>query len=171
MKDNQQELFPIVDESGAVIGKATRGKCHSGSLLLHPVVHLHVFNAQGDVYLQKRPEWKLIQPGKWDTAVGGHLDYGETPDEALSREVSEELGITDFEPQFIGKYVFESRIERELIYVYRTTYDGEIRPSKEELDGGRFWTMQQIREAMGKNVLTPNFEREFQRFFLDHSAE
>ena len=171
MKDNQQELFPIVDESGAVIGKATRGKCHSGSLLLHPVVHLHVFNAQGDVYLQKRPEWKQIQPGKWDTAVGGHLDYGETPDEALSREVSEELCITDFEPQFIGKYVFESRIERELIYVYRTTYDGEIRPSKEELDGGRFWTMQQIREAMGKNVLTPNFEREFQRFFLDHSAE
>ena len=171
MKDNQQELFPIVDESGAVIGKATRGKCHSGSLLLHPVVHLHVFNAQGDVYLQKRPEWKLIQPGKWDTAVGGHLDYGETPDEALSREVSEELGITDFEPQFIGKYVFESRIERELIYVYRTTYDGEIRPSKEELDGGRFWTMQQIREAVGKNVLTPNFEREFQHFFLDHSAE
>ena len=171
MKDNQQELFPIVDESGAVIGKATRGKCHSGSLLLHPVVHLHVFNAQGDVYLQKRPEWKLIQPGKWDTAVGGHLDYGETPDEALSREVSEELGITDFEPQFIGKYVFESRVERELIYVYRTTYDGEIRPSKEELDGGQFWTMQQIREAVGKNVLTPNFEREFQRFFLDHSAE
>lgn len=171
MKDNQQELFPIVDESGAVIGKATRGECHSGSLLLHPVVHLHVFNAKGDVYLQKRPEWKQIQPGKWDTAVGGHLDYGETPDKALSREVSEELGITDFEPQFIGKYVFESRVERELIYVYRTTYDGEIRPSKEELDGGRFWTMQQIREAMGKNVLTPNFEREFQRFFLDHSAE
>ena len=171
MKDNQQELFPIVDESGAVIGKVTRGECHSGSLLLHPVVHLHVFNAQGDVYLQKRPEWKQIQPGKWDTAVGGHLDYGETPDEALSREVSEELGITDFEPQFIGKYVFESRVERELIYVYRTTYDGEIRPSKEELDGGRFWTMQQIREAVGKNVLTPNFEREFQRFFLDHSAE
>ena len=171
MKDNQQELFPIVDESGAVIGKATRGECHSGSLLLHPVVHLHVFNAQGDVYLQKRPEWKQIQPGKWDTAVGGHLDYGETPGEALSREVSEELDITDFEPQFIGKYVFESRVERELIYVYRTTYDGEIRPSKEELDGGRFWTMQQIHEAMGKNVLTPNFEREFQRFFLDHSTE
>ena len=81
------------------------------------------------------------------------------------------MGITDFEPQFIGKYVFESRIERELIYVYRTTYDGEIRPSKEELDGGRFWAMQQIREVMGKNVLTPNFEREFQDFFLNHSPE
>ncbi len=156
-----------MDEQGTVIGKATRGECHSGTRLLHPVVHLHVFNKQGDVYLQKRPEWKDIQPGKWDTAVGGHLDYGETPEEALRREVREELGMTDFTPSFIGKYVFESQRERELVYVHRTIYDGEIQPSKEELDGGRFWTIQEIREAMGQGVLTPNFEHEFQRFFLE----
>ena len=122
MKDNEQEIFPIVDETGRVVGKATRGECHSGSKLLHPVVHLHVFNAQGDVYLQKRPEWKDIQPGKWDTAVGGHIDYGETPEKALRREVREELGITDFEPEFVGKYVFESQRERELVLsIVRTT--------------------------------------------------
>ena len=177
MKDNAQEIFPIVDEQGRVVGKATRGECHSGSKLLHPVVHLHVFrsaegrlqgkNAQGDVYLQKRPEWKDIQPGKWDTAVGGHIDYGETPEQALQREVREELDITEFTPEFIGKYVFESQRERELVYVHRTTYDGEIRPSTDELDGGRFWTMQEIREAIGQGVLTPNFESEFKHFFLD----
>ena len=167
MKDNQQEMFPIVNEEGTVIGKATRGECHSGSRLLHPVVHLHVFNAQGDVYLQKRPEWKDIQPGKWDTAVGGHLDYGETPEKALFREVREELGISDFKPVSVGKYVFESQGERELVYVHRTTYDGEIQPSKDELDGGRFWTMQEIREEIGQGILTPNFEHEFQRFFLE----
>ena len=167
MKDNMEEMFPVVDEEGTVIGRATRGECHNGSRLLHPVVHLHVFNAQGDVFLQKRPEWKDIQPGKWDTAVGGHLDYGETPEEALPREVSEELGITTFTPTFIGKYVFESQRERELVYVYCTTYNGEIKPSKDELDGGRFWTMQEIRKAMGQQLLTPNFEREFQRFFLE----
>ncbi|MBR1411141.1 MAG: NUDIX domain-containing protein [Prevotella sp.] len=166
MKDNQQEIFPIVDEEGTVIGKATRGECHNGSRLLHAVVHLHVFNSQGDVYLQKRPEWKDIQPGKWDTAVGGHIDYGETPEQALRREVSEELGIRDFEPQFVGKYVFDSKRERELVYVNSTTYDGKICPSKEELDGGRFWTMQEIRKAIGQGVLTPNFESEFQRFFF-----
>ena len=167
MKDNQQEIFPIVDEEGTVVGKATRGECHSGTKLLHPVVHLHVFNEQGDVYLQKRPEWKDIQPGKWDTAVGGHIDYGETPEEALHREVREELGITDFEPQKVGKYVFESQRERELVYVNCTTYSGTIQPSKDELDGGRFWTMQEISDAMGKNILTPNFESEFKRFFLE----
>ena len=166
MKDNEKEIFPLVDEDGRVIGKATRGECHNGSRLLHAVVHLHVFNSQGEVYLQKRPEWKDIQPGKWDTAVGGHIDYGETPEEALTREVREELGITDFVPERMGKYVFDSRRERELVYVNRTVYDGPIRPSAEELDGGRFWSMQEIREAIGKDILTPNFESEFQKFFM-----
>ena len=84
---------------------------------------------------------------------------------ALRREVREELGITDFTAKFVDKYVFDSKRERELVYVNRTIYDGEIHPSTEELDGGRFWTMQEIREAIGKGVLTPNFESEFQRCF------
>ena len=163
--DNQQELFPVVDEEGRVIGSATRGECHNGSHLLHPVVHLHVFNSAGDIYLQKRPEWKDIQPGKWDTAVGGHVDAGETPEEALQREVREELGITDFTSEFIGKYVFEGLRERELVYVHRAVYDGPVRPSAEELDGGRFWTIEEVREAIGKNILTPNFESEFKKYF------
>lgn len=161
-QDNSQEIFPIVDEEGRVIGSATRGECHNGSKLLHPVVHLHVFNSKGELYLQKRPEWKDIQPGKWDTAVGGHIDYGETPEEALKREVREELGMTDFTPEHLGHYVFESKRERELVYVHKTVYDGPIAPSREELAGGRFWTIDEIKNAIGKSILTPNFESEFQ---------
>ena len=164
--DNQQEVFPIVDEEGRVIGSATRGECHRGSFLLHPVVHLHVFNSAGDIYLQKRPEWKDIQPGKWDTAVGGHIDFGESPDDALRREVREELGIMDFTAEFVDKYVFKSKRERELVYVHRCIYDGPIQPSASELDGGRFWSLQEIRDAMGHDILTPNFESEFKRCFL-----
>jgi hypothetical protein len=47
-----------------------------------------------------------------------------------------------------------------------SVYDGEINPSKDELDGGRFWTLEEIRAAIGQQTLTPNFESEFQRFFL-----
>lgn len=165
MKDNNKEMFPQVTPDGEIIGAITRGEAHSGSKLLHPVVHLHVFNSQGQLYLQKRPDWKDIQPGKWDTATGGHIDLGENVEMALRREVSEELGITQFEFETLGHYVFESERERELVYVHRTTYDLPITPNSGELDGGRFFSPQEITDNMGKGLFTPNFESEYQRFF------
>ena len=161
-KDNMEEMFPVVDEDGNIVSAATRGECHSGSKLLHPVVHLHVFNSKGELYLQKRPDWKDIQPGKWDTAVGGHVDLGECVEEALRREVREELDIEDFTPERISTYVFESSREKELVFVHKTTYDGAIHPSA-ETDGGCFWSIEEISANIGKGIFTPNFEGEVGR--------
>ena len=162
--DHSEELFPIVSVDGRVIGSATRGECHSGSMLLHPVVHLHVFNSRGELYLQKRPDWKDIQPGRWDTAVGGHVDFGETVEEALLREAREELGIEGFRPERIAVYAFRSERERELVYVHRTVWDGAIEPSAELADG-RFWSRQEIHDSIGKDIFTPNFEGEAASLF------
>ncbi len=164
MKDNSLEIFPVVDESGAVVGRATRGECHGGAMLLHPVVHLHLFNSRGELFLQRRPEWKDIQPGRWDTAVGGHVDWGESIDEALRREVREELGITEFNPELVRQYIFTSARERELVHTFRACYDGEVHPGA-ETDGGRFWSVAEIREAMGRGIFTPNFESEAEFLF------
>lgn len=155
------EIFPVVNEAGMVIGKATRKECHSGSFLLHPVVHLHVFDKNGRLLLQKRSEKKDIQPGKWDTAVGGHIDYGESVEYALRREAFEELHIIDFVPKKAFTYPFRSNVEYELVNSYYTVYDGELNPDKEELSDCRFWTKEEIKANMGRGVFTPNFEEEF----------
>jgi isopentenyldiphosphate isomerase len=160
-KAPKEEFFPLVNEDGETIGKASRNECHSGTKQLHPVVHLHVFNEAGDLYLQKRSMTKDVQPGKWDTAVGGHVDYGETVEEALFRETCEELGITDFKPVKIKSYIFESDIERELVNSFRTIYTGIITPDNEELSGGRFWKIEEITLNLDKCIFTPNFEHEF----------
>ncbi len=157
----QQEWLPVVDVDGNIIGKATRTECHRNKDLLHPVVHLHVFNSKGEWYLQKRPMHKLVQPGKWDTAVGGHIDFGEELEKALRRESAEELGITDFKPDLVTKYIWESDIERELVFVFITKFDGPVYPNPTELDGGRFWSIAEIKAQLGKAVLTTNFEHEF----------
>ena len=159
--DNERELFPLVDKDGHVIGSRARGEAHNGSKKLHPVVHLHVFNEKGELYLQKRPKWKDIQPGKWDTACGGHVDYGETVEEALQREVAEELGINNYIPRLLHQYVFESSVEKEYVNVFTTIYSSTIHPNDTELDGGRFWEIDEINENIGKNVFTPNFVNEF----------
>ena len=124
---NKEEWFPLIDEQGNTIGKATRRECHNGSKLLHPVVHLHIINNDGELYLQKRSTNKDIQPGKWDTAVGGHIDYGETIEEALAREVREELGITHFIPIHVLTYIFESDREREMVNTFYTVYTGKYK--------------------------------------------
>lgn len=159
--DNKKEKFPLVDSDGTVLGCISRSEAHNGSKKLHPVVHLHVFNGKGHLFLQKRPRWKDIQPMKWDTACGGHVDYGETIEEALRREVREELGILSFIPHHIKNYVFESNIERELVNVFYTIYDGIITPSPDELEDGKFWNPAEIASQIGNGTFTPNFEKEY----------
>lgn len=159
------ELFPLVDPDGRVIGSATRRQCHSGSMLLHPVVHLHVFSPDGALLLQKRADTKDIQPGRWDTSVGGHVDLGESVLQALRREAREELGLTAFEPRPLTPYVFQSSVERELVnpFVAVVPADYPFEFQREEISEIAFWTPTEIDAAIGRGILTPNFEQEYAR--------
>lgn len=130
---------------------------------LHPVVHLHIISRDGRIYLQQRSASKDFLPLKWDTAVGGHVAYGEYVLEALYREASEELGFTDFNPVFITSYVYESERERELVNVFATVGDFILKPDGDEVTDGRYWSPEEIEAATGKSILTPNFESEYHK--------
>lgn len=156
------EWFPVVEPSGLVIGRSTRQYCHSGTKPLHPVIHIHIIDRMSRIYLQKRSMRKDIQPGKWDTAVGGHIAYGEAVLEAVYREASEELGLTDFHPIYVETYEFESSIEREMVNVFAAVGSYDLHPDLDEVDEGRWWHVEEIDSSLGKEIFTPNFESEFQ---------
>lgn len=160
-KYSKEEWLPLVDEQGRVTGQAPRSICHSGSKLLHPVVHLHITNPQNEIFLQKRSMKKDLLPGRWDTAVGGHIGINEKIEEGLKRETFEELGITDFDARPLGRYIWESSREKELVFSFLCTRYDQIRINNDEVDEGRFWSREEIEKNIGKSCFTPNFEHEY----------
>lgn len=155
------ELFEIVDENDRVIGIAPRSECHGNPALVHRVAHVLVFNGRGEILLQKRSLKKDIQPGRWDTSVGGHLDPGETYLQAAYREMREELGIEAVPLTFLYHSKIRNDIESENVSTYLARHDGEVVFAPEEIDAVRFWTPMEIERSLGRGCFTPNFEEEW----------
>ncbi|MFZ5906953.1 MAG: NUDIX hydrolase [Nitrospirota bacterium] len=158
---DQDELLEVVNEQGEVVKVAARSEVHGNPSLIHRVVHVLVFNRKGELLLQKRSMNKDVAPGRWDTSVGGHVGIGEDLMVSSKREMHEELGISGHEPEYLYSYLHRNHYEAEHVSTYRCIYEGEILFDTEEIDGVKFWSFAEIREAIGKKILSDNFENEF----------
>ncbi len=160
------EIFPLVDETGELLGSVKRGEAHGNPALIHPVVHCLVTHPDGRLLLQLRSKDKDVQPGRWDTSVGGHVSFGEGIEEALHREMAEEIGLdtSTVALRFLYRYVNRSDIETELVHTYTCGSAGPFVRQAEEIDELRFWSRDQIESALGRGQLTPNFEHEYGLF-------
>lgn len=162
--DMREERLEIVNEEGKVIGLASREACHRDASLLHRVVHVLVLNRAESFLLQKRASDKEIQPGKWDTSVGGHLHPGEGFEEAARREMAEELGIEGGPLLFLHEYRWRTTIESELVRTYLCRHDGPFSPNGQEISEARFWSLPEVEGHLGDGTFAPNFEEEFARY-------
>lgn len=162
--EGSAEWFEVVDIEGRVLRLARREECHSDPSLLHRVVHVLVFDPAGRLYLQLRSRHKDIQPGKWDTSVGGHLRPGESELAGAQRELAEELGIQGAALDRLYQYIMRSPVETEWVTTYRTVWEGKVRPDPQEIEDGRFWSPGEIQASLGQGNFTPNFEDEYQRW-------
>lgn len=158
---DKEEFLEIVNEKGEVIGHAKRSDVHGNPSLIHKVVHVLVFNKKGEILLQKRALNKDVAPGRWDTSVGGHVGIGENLFFSSKREMQEELGINGVDVEFLYSYIHRNNYESELVTTFKCIYDGEIFFNKQEIDEVKFWTFDEIKNAMGKKILSDNFENEF----------
>ena len=159
-----EEHIDVVTEKGEIIRALPRSEIHGDPSLLHRVVHVLVFNSKNELFLQKRSMSKDVAPGKWDTSVGGHVNAGEILEDAVMREMEEELGINEGVPEYLYSYIHSNPFETELVYTYKCVYDGEINYQQDEIDEVRVWSLDVIKQSMGSGVFSDNFEHEFQTY-------
>ncbi len=160
-KGERLEMFPVIQENGMVTAMADRAFCHSGSHLLHPVVHLHIIDRSERIFLQKRSTKKDLQPGRWDTSVGGHVIYGESILEALFREASEELNLVGFNPIYLGSYRYDTVRDSEFVNMFAAVGSFNLVPDGDEVSEGRWWSVGEIERSLSSGILTDNFSSEF----------
>jgi len=158
----KEEYFELFDEDDRPLGRqALRSECHGNPSLIHRTAHVVIFDSIGRLLLQKRTMTKDIQPGKWDTAVGGHLDPGEDYEDGARREMNEELGIpADLPLKFLFKTKIRNDIESENIGVFCLVYDGPFSVDPVEIQEVRYWDKTEVEAAMGTDVFTFNLEYE-----------
>lgn len=138
------EWFDVVNERDEVIGRERRAVVHARGLW-HRAVHILIFNAAGQVFLQKRSMLKDMAPGCWDSSCSGHLDSGEDYDAAAVRELGEELGLSVSScPKRILRE--HARIETgwEFVWVYRLLHEGPFVLHPAEIERGEWRTPSEV---------------------------
>lgn len=156
------EMFELVDDAGRVIGLAPRHCCHGNPALKHRTAHVVVISTTGRILLQLRSHRKDVQPGRWDTAVGGHLALGETFEQAARREMAEEIGLNAPDLPLVQLFdmTIANAVEAEQTRVFSVISDGPFAAQPEEVDDLRFWSVDELCAACGTGVLTPYLEHE-----------
>ena len=142
-QDVHGEIFDVVDEADRPIGRATRHEVHARNLR-HRAVHILVFNARGDLFLQKRSRWKDKHPLLWDSSAAGHVNAGQEYAPTAERELEEEIGISA-PVEEIARLAAGPGTGWEFVRLYRARHEGPFRLAPSEIECGAFFTLEQVR--------------------------
>lgn len=139
-----EEIFDVVNEQDEVIGRSPRSEVHRLGLM-HRAVHVLVFNARGEVFLQKRSMKKDRQPGLWDSSASGHVDSGEDYDACAVRELWEELGFKPETPPLrLFKLAASAETDQEHVWVYRCAAEGPFTLHPDEIETGGWFAHEAV---------------------------
>ena len=173
-----EELI-LVDEKDNELGYLSKQQCHDGKGTLHRAFSLFIFNADGELLLQKRSAGKRLWPLFWSNSCCSHPRKGESMEVATRRRLAEELGInTDLE--FVYKFVYRAQFgelgsENELCSVYLGKTDQTYIANANEVADVRFLTPEALQAELQKNSaeITPWFKMEWERLtgeYAEHLA-
>lgn len=151
------EELDIVNEDDQVVRKCTRKEAHDEKLR-HRSVMFFVFNRDGELLMTKRSADKRFFPSYWSIVLGGHVPSGYDYEEALEKEMEEELGVLgDYEE--VGSFKKDIEEEKENVKLYRAFVDPkDIELSPEEFEEGRFIDPDELRSKMDQKDFLPETE-------------
>jgi isopentenyl-diphosphate delta-isomerase len=145
------EQVILVDEQDVLTGTMEKMAAHEQALL-HRAFSVFIFNAQGDMLLQRRAKDKYHSGGLWTNSCCSHPRPGEDTQAAATRRLQEELGFeTPLEKifDFVYKADFDNGLtEYEFDHVFVGYYDGAIHPNANEVCDYSYLSMQQIEDSM-----------------------
>jgi isopentenyldiphosphate isomerase len=146
----KEEVFDVVNERDEVVGRQPRSEVHRLGLM-HRAVHVLVFNATGQVFLQKRSMTNHRQPGLWDSSSSGHVDTGEDYDACAVRELREEISLQlKAPPERLFKLTSSAQTDQEHVWVYRCQAEGPFRLDPEEIERGGWFVPEQVTRWMAE---------------------
>ncbi len=144
-----EEIFDVVNERDEVMGQAPRREVHARGLR-HRAVHVLVFNARGEVFLQKRSQLKDTARGKWDSSSSGHVDTSEDYDACAVRELREELGLVATPPpRRVFKLDAGPETGWEFCWIYRCEHEGPFTLHPEEIETGGWFAPAAVTQWVG----------------------
>lgn len=157
------EIVEVLNEKGEYTGEnISKIEAHKHGIC-HGISAVGVIDNDGRVLIQKRAETKRDEPNKWDLSSAGHIDVSETPQKAIIREMSEEIGlkVEANELILIDTYLNKVRLNEETyinhftyLYIVRKDIDiGKIVMQKKEVSEIRFVNKQEYCELLNEGKM------------------
>lgn len=150
-----EEIVQIVDEQNRELGELPR-RLMREQRLIHRASYVLVFNAAGEIFVQKRTQTKDIYPGYWDVAAGGVVRGGETYEQSAERELAEELGIGPVKLNFLFDQYYEDQDNRVWGRIFTCVHEGPFTLQAEEVEYGRFMLPGDALEFSKSEPFTPD---------------
>ena len=155
MLNPAEEIIQIVNENNREIAAIARHLMREQHLI-HRASYILVFNAAGELFVQKRTMIKDIYPGYWDVAAGGVVLAGESYEESAERELSEELGVSGVKLDFLFDQYYEDQSNRVWGRIFTCTHEGPFTLQPEEVEYGRFMEPRIALDYSNSEPFTPD---------------
>lgn len=149
MEENLEKM-DIVDENDKIIGEASKKDIYSKGLKYYRIVKGIIKASTGKILLPKRSKYKYVYPECYDISLSGHVDKGESYEEALQREMKEELGIESAEYKEVCYLTPKQLNANYFIKLFIINYDGQIKVDKKEVESANFVEINQLYKMMEK---------------------